>query len=577
MSGSRRILVLGDDTRSFLATIRSLGAAGLDVHAAPFKFRAPALASKFIGKIHRLPYYLGDGREWLDAVSRLLRENRFDLVIPCDERALIPLHRHRESLSQHSRLAIPDARAFETLFDKHNTRTLATALGIPVAPGGLIDATVAPSDLAAKAGFPLAIKPRASYTLDRLYSRNRVEIVFDMQELSHVLASAPGGGACFFEAFFAGTGVGLSVLANRGRILQAFQHRRERELHGSSYYRVSSEISPPLLDAAAKLAAELSYTGIAMLEFRVDTGTGDWILLEVNARPWGSLPLPTALGIDFPYRWYRLLVDNVETPARPYPIGMYGRNLVPDARQVLLQARSMGPDIRNRLRFWFRTMKEYSRILVGRELYDVLKPHDPQPGFRELAEELGALSRGVAERLPGYAASMRFRDRRRLRRALGRPEKRERDVVLVCQGNICRSPFAASLLRKRLRGIPRLRVLSAGNLPRENAASPVAAIDAARGYGVDLRQRRSTHFSAGMAKNAALVVIFDQTNRRWIEERYPSLAARVVMLGSFTQRPSSNPIIRDPDGGDAAQFQQVYSEIEKAVAGLAQTIRRAVR
>ena len=44
-STSRRgkALVMGDATRGFLATVRSLGRKGIEVHAAPFDFRAPAL------------------------------------------------------------------------------------------------------------------------------------------------------------------------------------------------------------------------------------------------------------------------------------------------------------------------------------------------------------------------------------------------------------------------------------------------------------------------------------------------------------------------------------------------------
>ena len=50
----------------------------------------------------------------------------------------------------------------------------------------------------------------------------------------------------------------------------------------------------------------MPYTGVAMFEFKRND-SGGWILLEVNARPWGSMPLPLSLGVDFPYRWYRLL------------------------------------------------------------------------------------------------------------------------------------------------------------------------------------------------------------------------------------------------------------------------------
>ena len=160
----------------------------------------------------------------------------------------------------------------------------------------------------------------------------------DEFEIADALTTV-GGDSQIFEAFFPGIGTGVSVLAHDGRVLQAFQHRRVHEFQGESYYRVSEEFSPPLIDAVNKMMEATGYSGLAMFEFRVNTGTGTWILLEVNARPWGSLPLPVALGIDFPYHYYRLLVDGVETPARSYKIGIYGRNFVPDARQHLCARR----------------------------------------------------------------------------------------------------------------------------------------------------------------------------------------------------------------------------------------------
>ena len=105
---SGKALVLGDDTRSFLATVRSLGRQGIAVHAAPANFRSPALRSRYIAAVHDLPPWMGDGAAWLRAMEALLRAERFDLVIPCDETTLLPLQRHRAQLEPLARLAIPD-------------------------------------------------------------------------------------------------------------------------------------------------------------------------------------------------------------------------------------------------------------------------------------------------------------------------------------------------------------------------------------------------------------------------------------------------------------------------------------
>ena len=422
-------------------------------------------------------------------------------------------------------------------------------------------------------GLPLAIKPISSYSLDRLYARNRVTVANDEFEIAEALIEA-GDGTHFFEAFFPGTGAGVSVLAHEGRVLQAFQHRRVHEFEGAGFYRVSEELSPPLIDAINKMIEAISYSGLAMFEFRVNVGTGAWVLLEVNARPWGSLPLPVALGIDFPYRWYRLLVEGVETPARRYRIGVYGRNLVPDARQHLARAEALQRKPIKLIGFVLKTLGEYMRVFAGREVYDVFVADDPAPGWHELLGKFLAWRRQRFSKLPGFADRKRRRDQLALRNAVRHANGQE--IAIVCQGNICRSPVAAALLEREIDSDARIRVRSFGNLPRAGAASPANAIAAARSWDVDLETHRSQHFSREAAQKASLIVIFDETNRKWIEERYPTLKAPVVMLGSFLSSTQAEPIIADPDGSDVTRFERIYGAIADAVGGMAQQIREAV-
>jgi protein-tyrosine-phosphatase/predicted ATP-grasp superfamily ATP-dependent carboligase len=571
MHKPRKALVIGDDTRSFLATVRSLGRGGVEVHAAPFSFRSPALTSRYISKTHWIPYYVGEGPDWLEAIEELLRREQFAIVIPCDERSLLPLHHHRERFSTLTQLAIPDQYSLDVFFDKNSTRELARTLGIPIAKGRMIRATDKPDSLIAEAGLPLAIKPTCSYTLDRLYTRNRVTIASSKSEIADALTHTVES-PHFFEAFFPGTGVGVSVLASRGRLLQAFQHRRVHEYQGASYYRVSEEPSAQLLDAVTQLIKATGYSGVAMFEFRVDNASGAWALLEVNARPWGSLPLPVALGADFPYRWYKLLVEGDETPALPYRVGVYGRNFVPDARQQFARARSIRGPLKL-ARFVISTLAEYMRFFAGREIYDILVRDDPRPAWNEAVDRFEEWRIGVFSSLPGSAQRSRRNDQLALRNAVTRTH--ELEIAFVCQGNICRSPIAAALLQRELEGETGIRVRSYGNLPRAGAPSPLNAIKAAEGWDVDLKDHRSKHFSLEAVRSAHLIVTFDGTNRNWIERRYPSAAAPIVRLGSFLSSPASDPIIADPDGCDLTQFERTYGGIADAIGGMAQQIRDA--
>ena len=555
MSTMGKVLVFGEDTRSFLAIVRSLGRRGLVMHAAPANLRAPALASRYITTVHALPPWMEDGSAWLEAVEALLRAESFDLVIPCNETALLPLQHHRVRLGALTRLAIPDDNAIDVLFDKYATRELARRLDIPVAEGLLPQPGESAEAVLAVLGAPVVVKPRRSFVLEHLERRGKVQFARNAAELARLQPELSAGDHVL-ERFFPGQGLGVSLLAYQGRVLQAFEHHRMREDGSGSYYRVSAPLTPALLDACAGLVAALEYTGIGMFEFRRDRRTGAWVLLEVNARPWGSMPLPLGLGVDFPWRWYRLLTAGEESPAIEYRTGVFGRNLLPDLQVVLGQAHGLG-----RLSCLGRWLLELGRVASGREIHDVLVRDDPRPAWAELGAALGGAARRWAMRLPGWAALARQHARARLRAALRHPAAG--GVVFVCLGNICRSPFAAAALAAQ----PALRspaIGSAGTLPRPGRPSPPLAVQAAAALGIDLAAHRSAWLSRAMAETATVLVVFDEATRRAVLDRYPDLGERVIKLGDLLDGAD----IADPVDGDAAVFAAAYATITAAVTEL---------
>ena len=483
----RKVLVIGDDTRSFLVIVRSLGRRGITVHAAPTNFRSSALRSRYISAIHYLPPWTGDDAGWLSAIEGLLRAERYDLVIPCNETTILNLQRHRAALSQLAVLAVPDDRAIELLFDKHETRELARCVGVRVARGRLIRLDDTAERVLAEFGAPVVVKPRHSYSLQSLGARGEVQVVADATRLRQLLSKCAPDEA-LLEQYFAGRGIGISVLASSGRILQAFEHYRVREFAGASFHRRSAPLTPDLAGACETIVANLKYTGIVMFEFKLGP-TGDWVLLEVNAPPWGSMPLPVALGVDFPYRWWQLVTAGEETPAVPYHTGVYGRDLMPDLNILRLEAgaRPLGP--MTTVGFMIGHIAEPSRLPTRREVNDVLVRDDPCPGLIELAKTARAISWWIKGLLPGAAAG-RCRHARAQVEALRRTVIEPR-IIFICQGNICRSPFAAALLRARLCD-RRVSIGSAGTLPQPGRATPIFGVEAAAEYGVDLSSHRSS-------------------------------------------------------------------------------------
>jgi protein-tyrosine-phosphatase/predicted ATP-grasp superfamily ATP-dependent carboligase len=562
---SGKALVLGDDTRSFLATVRSLGRQGVAVHAAPANFRSPALESRYIVAVHELPPWMDDGAAWLGAMEALLRSECFDLVIPCNETTLLPLQRHRAQLESLARLAIPDDHAIAILFDKHATRELARQVGVPVAPGRLARPDDTAEAVLAELGAPVMVKPRRSYALETLSSRGKARVVRDAGTLARILAEvAPE--ETLLEQFFPGQGLGVSLLASKGRVLQAFEHHRVRELAGASFYRVSAPLTPELARACEAIVAATPYTGVAMFEFKRNE-SGGWILLEVNARPWGSMPLPLALGVDFPYRWYRLLTAGEETPPVEYRVGVYGRNLVPDLYASRAEAAGLRLGSIATVRFMAGRVVELLRGLTGREMQDVLVRDDPRPGLAELREIGAAIWHRLARTLPGAETRRRRLARAKVTRAVRASAGRLR-VLFVCQGNICRSPFAAAVLRSRLGDNAAISIGSAGMIPHPGRPTPPLGLQAAAAVGIDLAAHRSAWLTRETAEAASLLVVFDETNRTAVFDRYPDLTVPVIRLDELG-KPGE---IADPVDGGPEEFRRCYQRIAAGVAELAELL-----
>ncbi len=563
MLRGRKALVFGDDTRAFLAILRSLGRAGMEVHAAPPDLAAPALRSRYLTKTHALPLWVGDGSGWLDAVEALLRRERFDIVIPCTETALLPLARHRARFAPLTCLALPDDRSIEILFDKTATRDWAAQHGVAIAGGRRLRDDDTAETLSSSVGLPIMLKPRASHTMASLDQRGKVEMLDRVEELAEHLQRIRREDY-LVEGFFRGAGVGVSVLADRGELLAVFSHRRIRETaSGGSYYRISIPPDPGMERGVAAMLGALSYTGVAMFEFRQNLETGAWILLEVNARPWGSMPLPVALGIDFPAAWARLLLAGERTAFAPYRLGIYGRNLLPDLSDLADRARRGGSAAPGLIANW---LAELRRLPLRQEHIDTLVADDLRPGLAEIGNKLRGALGGLWRRLPFDRVIRRHQAETRLMRALAHPQSGAARIVFLCAGNICRSPYAEAVLRAQLFAVEqRPLVSSAGTLPRPGRPTPDNGIAEAGERGFDLTPHRSSHFDRDVAEAADLIVAFDEKNLATMRARHPALLDRTVLLGDF----NGSGEIDDPYGGSQAVYAHAYRRIDRALDALA--------
>jgi predicted ATP-grasp superfamily ATP-dependent carboligase len=115
-----------------------------------------------------------------------------------------------------------------------------------------------------------------------------------------------------------GDGLGAFVLMHNGKVKVLFSHHRIREKPpwgGVSVVCESSPIERDIQLYSTVLMENLDWNGVAMVEFKRHHKSGTPMLMEINARFWGSLQLAIDSGIDFPVLLIKqILGEEVEYP-----------------------------------------------------------------------------------------------------------------------------------------------------------------------------------------------------------------------------------------------------------------------
>jgi predicted ATP-grasp superfamily ATP-dependent carboligase len=415
-----RVLVTDAWRGSAIAVMRSLGRAGYHVVAADSDRDSIGFRSRYAHQSVVYPSPRRDPELFCDAIERIVATESIDLVIPVTDLALQPLATQRQRFAPFAQLAIAPDAALAVTTDKSRTLALAKELGIPTPPTRVVHTLGQALDAANEWGWPLVLKPDVSH---KVHSRGGIES-FEVtyaespRDLRDKLQGLEGRCRILLQRYCRGAGHGIELLMSEGRALAAFQHARRHEIPlsgGASSYRESVALDTELYEHSVRILSALGWTGLAMVEFKVEPGRAE--LMEINGRIWGSLPLAVASGMDFPSLLARLYLRGEESVEprldNAYRIGVRCRDLQKDLlwiAEVLAQQR--------RFRFHpmpsrYRALRALLGILNPWRRQDLLAWDDPAPALYQLPQLLPHLwnkSRKWRERRsPSKLDSIRYR------------------------------------------------------------------------------------------------------------------------------------------------------------------------
>ena len=101
-------------------------------------------------------------------------------------------------------------------------------------------------------------------------------------------------------------------------------------------------------------------------------------------------------------------------------------------------------------------------------------------------------------------------------------------ILVVCSGNICRSPIGEGLLRDRLRG--KVQVSSAGCTALVGHPADPLAVEVAADIAVVFGGHRARQIDAELLAGQDLILTMDQFHDDWLHKQFPQLRGRVFRM-----------------------------------------------
>ena len=136
------------------------------------------------------------------------------------------------------------------------------------------------------------------------------------------------------------------------------------------------------------------------------------------------------------------------------------------------------------------------------------------------------------------------------------------NLLMICTGNICRSPIAeglAPVIGKEL-GLT-VESLSAGTLGLKERPADPKSVKVCAEINIDISNHRSQGITQDLVDWATYILVMERKHASHLRKLYQGVDDKIMELGTFSGRSS----VPDPIGGWTYKFRGCRKQIEKAL------------
>jgi protein-tyrosine-phosphatase len=133
-------------------------------------------------------------------------------------------------------------------------------------------------------------------------------------------------------------------------------------------------------------------------------------------------------------------------------------------------------------------------------------------------------------------------------------------ILLICTANICRSPMAMGLFKKKVDYDPDWRIESAGTWSIEDQPAAFYTQEVLARRGIDISDHKSRSVTGELLNQFNLILTMEEGHKEALSVEFPMIAPRVYLLSDMVGEQYN---IQDPIGGPIEQFEMTAQEFER--------------